>query len=242
MRGLEGKTAIVTGAASGIGLATAKRFLEEGVNVVGVDLDGDGLTRALGGTAAVAAPADVTDAAAVEQVVHETLERFGGLDVYVNNAGVPHAMKPFEEVTDEEWRRCLDVNLSAFFYAARTVVPLMRERGGGVIVVTASVAGIRPRPKLAAYCASKGGVIALAKEIALEVAEHGIRVVPVCPVAADTPMLAQLAGASKITAAQTPLGRLATPEEIASAIVFAASDDAAFFTGGELLVDGGRAI
>jgi 3-oxoacyl-[acyl-carrier protein] reductase len=238
---LTGKTAIVTGAASGIGRATVRRFLEEEANVVAVDIDAEALAQSLEGLDAVAALADVTDQSAVERVVGETTDRYGRLDVYVNNAGVPHDPKPLEELTDAEWQRTLDVNLTAFFYAARAVVPVMKEQGSGAIIVTASVAGVRPRPKLAAYCASKGGVIALAKTLALEVGEHGIRVVPICPVATDTPMLTRLGGAN-ITPTGIPLGRFAEPEEIAAAIAFAASDDAAFFTGGELLVDGGRAI
>lgn len=243
-RRLVGKTMIVTGAGSGMGYSTVERLLSEGANVVGIDLEAAGVEQALGsaGDRGVAHAADVTDYAAIEKIVGETVERFGRLDCYVNNAGIPQVAKFIEEITDDEWRRNIEVNLSAFFYAARIVVPIMKEQRSGVLIVTSSVSGLRPRPRLAAYTAAKGGVITLARQIAVEVAEYGIRVASVCPVAARTPMLEQFGGGGHVTPSATPMGRLAEPEEVAAAIAFLASDDASFITGSELLVDGGRGI
>lgn len=243
-RRLVGKTIIVTGAGSGMGYSAVERLLSEGANVVGIDLKEDGVKQALGGAGdrGAAYAADVTDCAAIKKIVDETVDRFGRLDCYVNNAGVPQEAKFVEEITDDEWRRSIEVNLSAFFYAARIVVPIMKGQRSGVLIVTSSVSGLRPRPRLAAYTAAKGGVITLAKQIAAEVAEYGIRVASVCPVAARTPMLDQFGGGGHITPIATPMGRLAEPEEVAAAIAFLASDDASFITGSEILVDGGRGI
>lgn len=243
-RRLEGKTAIITGAASGMGRASVERFLLEGANVVGIDLDGEAMKRVLesAGDRGLAFGADVTDAAAIEQIAGETVERFGALDCYFNNAGAPMVIKRVEDVSDDEWRRMIDINLTAFFIAARAVVPIMKKQTSGVILVTSSMAGVRPRPQLSAYTAAKGGAILLAKGLAIELAEFNIRVNAICPVAANTPMLSQFGAGDQATAKATPLGRLVEPDEIASTAAFLASDDASFITGSAILVDGGRGI
>lgn len=239
---LEGRTAIITGGGSGMGLATVHRFLAEGANVVAADLNAEAAARAVEGhgARAYAATVDVTDATAVQRMVDEAVERFGSLDCYFNNAGVPMVASPIEETSDAEWQRNIAVNLTAFFLAARIVVPIMKRQRSGVILVTSSMTGIRPRPNLSAYAAAKGGAVNLAKELAIELAEFGIRVNAICPVATDTPMLAQFGPGDQGTAKATPLGRLARAEEIASTAAFLASDDASFITGSAILVDGGR--
>jgi 3-oxoacyl-[acyl-carrier protein] reductase len=245
-RRLEGRTAIITGAGSGIGRASVERFLAEGANVVAVDIDGAAaeatVAAADAGDRAVAVTVDVTDAAAVQRSVDLALERFGSLDVYYNNAGLPQVAALVEDVDDETWRRAIDVNLTAIFLAARIVVPIMKQQASGVILVTASMSGIRPRPQLCAYTAAKGGAVALARQLAIELAEFGIRVNSVNPVSTDTPMLSQFGSGDHTTAKATPIGRLGRADEIAAAAAFLASDDASFITGSALQVDGGRGI
>src|SRR3954466_12590980 len=234
--GLGGKVAVVTGAGSGIGRATARRFAEAGASVVAVDLDAsrceDGLALA----------ADVTDAGEVQRVVDTAVERFGGLDVFHNNAGMPAETKPVTEITRAEGERVLDVNLTAFFLAAQAVVPAMRERGGGSLIVTASIIARRPRPGLAAYIAAKTGVTGLARALALELAPDRIRVNVINPGPARTPMLARfgLGADDEAIGERLPLGRLVEPEDVAAAAEYLASDAASAVTGTVLNVDAGR--
>jgi 3-oxoacyl-[acyl-carrier protein] reductase len=239
---LRGRTAIITGGGSGMGLASVRRFLAEGANVVSVDINGDAAEKSIEGAGdrALAFSADVTDARAVERVVIATVERFGTLDCYYNNAGVAMVVSSIEDTSDQEWERNIAVNLTAFFVAARIVVPIMKRQNSGVLLVTSSMTGIRPRPRLSAYAAAKGGAITLAQALAHELAEFGIRVNAICPVSTDTPMLADFGAGDHVTAKATPLGRLAKPEEIAATAAFLASDDASFITGSSILVDGGR--
>ena len=241
-RRLVGKTVIITGGGSGMGLASVERFLAEGANVVAADINAEAANAAIKGheEQALAAAVDVTDASAVQKMVDETVERFGALDCYFNNAGVPMVACSIEETSDAEWQRNIAVNLTAFFIAARIVSPLMKRQRSGVILVTSSMTGVRPRPNLSAYAAAKGGAINLAKELAIELAEFGIRVNAICPVSTDTPMLTQFGAGDQSTAKATPLGRLARADEIASTAAFLASDDASFITGSSILVDGGR--
>jgi 3-oxoacyl-[acyl-carrier protein] reductase len=245
---LHGKIAIITGGASGMGKASVERFLTEGATVVAVDLDQDKLDalKLPEGRGEVAA-VDVTDAAAVQAVVDRTIERYGRLDVYFNNAGVPQSAKRIEETTLDEYQRIVDVNLTAAFIAARVVVGPMRAQGAGSFLITASTSGIRPRPNVLAYNASKAGVIGLAKSLALEIGADNVRCNVICPVAANTPMLEQFGfgtheATTQMLASATPLGRLAEPEDVASVAAFLASDDAAFLTGAVVPVDGGRTI
>jgi 3-oxoacyl-[acyl-carrier protein] reductase len=247
---LTGKAAIVTGGASGIGRATARRFLVEGARVLVADVDRDrALETCAGfGDRAIAAAIDVRDPAAVAATVAQAVDLFGTVDILHSNAGVPEAVKPLDEITDEEWQLIVDVNLKGFFLLARAVVPVMRAHGGGCILVTASMAARRPRPGMAAYVASKSGAVGLARALAIEVASDRIRVNVINPGPARTPMFNEFKFAPSEQEAwrrvgeTLPLGRAIEPEEIAAAAVYLASDEAASITGLELNVDGGRDI
>ena len=245
---LEGKSAVVTGGGSGIGRAAALRFAAEGARVAVVDLSLEAAeeTRAAIETDALALEVDVTDDDAVHDRIREIAKDFGRIDVYFNNAGVPQAAKPIEETSREEWERIMDVNLRALFVGAQAVAPVMRDAGGGSIVVTSSIAATRPRPGIATYVASKAGVNGLVRALALELAPSRIRVNAIAPVAVRTPMLKEFAFAESEAAtierveATIPLGRLTEPEDVAAAALYLASDEARCVTGIVLNVDGGR--
>jgi 3-oxoacyl-[acyl-carrier protein] reductase len=244
--------AAITGAGSGMGRATARLFAERGADVAVVDLDGDAVTEttsmiegAADDGSAIPVTADVSDTDDVAAFVERTVEEFGRIDVLHNNAGIPQQSTPVEDVTEEAWDRIQNVNLKSAFLGAKYAVPHMREQGGGVILNTASTAGIRPRTGLSAYCASKGGMITLTKQLAYELAEDGIRVNAICPVATDTDMLPEFAAGDlsvELMRETIPLGRLAEPRDVAHAAAFLASDEAAMVTGTALEVDGGRDI
>jgi 3-oxoacyl-[acyl-carrier protein] reductase len=245
------KTAIVTGAGSGMGRTTARLFAEHDANVVVVDIDDDAATETVeditdaGDGTATAFTADVSDSADVSRFVDRTIERFGRIDVLHNNAGIPQQSTPVEDVTEETWDQIQDINLKSAFLGAKHAVPHMRKQDGGVILNTASTAGIRPRTGLSAYSASKGGMITLTKQLAYELAEDDIRVNAICPVATETDMLPEFASGDLSVegmADTIPLGRLAEPDDIANAAVFLASEQAAMITGTALEVDGGRDI
>jgi 3-oxoacyl-[acyl-carrier protein] reductase len=250
---LENKVAIVTGAASGFGEAIARRFAEEGAAVVVSDINdnaGRPVTDAInaaGGTAQYI-HADVTDADDVAGMVAAAEEAYGGLDILVNNAGTPQRNQPMLDVPEDQYDRIFAVNVKSIYLAARHGIPALRRRGGGVVLNTASTAGLSPRPGLAWYNASKGAVITLTKSMAVELAPEKIRVNALCPVAAETPMLDEFLGGTRDPevyakfVSTVPLGRLAVPQDIANAALFLASDEAAFLTGVCLEVDGGRTI
>lgn len=244
-------TAIVTGAASGFGRATTRVFAERGANVVGVDVDEDGLevTGSLvedeesPGTV-VTVQADVTDGAQVAGYVEAAVDEFGQLDVLHNNAGIIHPKTPIEDIDEADWDRVLDVNLKGIFLGAKHAVPHLQASGGGAIVNTASISGSRPRDQLAAYSASKGGAVMLTKGLAVELADDGIRVNSISPVASPTNLLADFTDQQLEAFAETvPLGRLADPDDVAHAAAFLADDEqAGMITGVDLPVDGGRGI
>jgi 3-oxoacyl-[acyl-carrier protein] reductase len=233
---LDGRVALVTGAASGIGRATARRFAAEGARVVAADLDLAAAQETVADLdSAVAVAADVCDAGDVKRMVATAVERFGGLDVLHNNAGLPQAATPLNDMARADWDRVIAVNLTAFFLAAQAAAPVMQD---GVMLVTASIAGRRPRPGMAAYVAAKAGVIGLARALALELAPR-IRVNVINPGPANTPMLEEF-GLSPDVGEVLPLGRLIEPDDIAAAAVYLASDEARAVTGAVFNVDGGR--
>ena len=247
----ESQVVLITGAGSGIGRASALAFGREGARVVAADLDGaaaQATVRLMEGCDALPMAGDVSRPEDIGRIVDETLARYGRLDVFYQNAGVPQAARPIEEIGLEEWNRILAVNLTALFLGAQKVAPILKQQGHGVILVTASIAALRPRPGLSAYVASKGGAVALVKALALELAPHHVRVNAICPVAVRTPMVTQFGFGSDLEeaeqrfAATIPLGRLTTPEEIAQAAIYLASDAASAITGIALEVDGGRGI
>lgn len=251
---LRDKVALVTGAGSGIGRAAALLFAQEGARVAAVDLHeetakatAEAIERA--GGQALAVRADVTRAADNRAAVAAAVARWGELDVFFANAGVPQAPTPIESVDEGTFDRIMAVNVKGVFLGAQAAVPVMKRQRRGVILVTASTSAIRPRPGVQSYSASKGAVVALAKSLALELAPAGVRVVAIAPVATDTPMLPQFSGKARVDAEllqkylpTIPLGRLNTPEDIARTAVFLASDDAAMITGACIEVDGGRCI
>lgn len=246
---LKGKVAIVTGAASGFGEGMAKRFAEEGARVVVADLNVSGAERIAGeiGAAAVACKADVSDRADVDAMVKLAADRFGRLDVMVNNAGYTHRNGDMLKVDEKTFDTITAVNMKAIYLAALAVVPVMEKNGGGSIITTASTAGLRPRPGLTWYNASKGWTITATKSMAVELAPKNIRVNCLCPVAGETGMLAQFMGEDTpekraLFRASIPLGRLSTPLDIANAALWLASSEAEFITGVALEVDGGRCI
>jgi NAD(P)-dependent dehydrogenase (short-subunit alcohol dehydrogenase family) len=242
------KTAIVTGAKSGIGLATARLFAAEGARVVLADrLDppAEAASIAAEGHFSVPETVDVLDAAAVDRLVDRTVLRFGRLDILVNNAGID-LPKTLPDTTEEEWDSVLGVNLKGVFLCSRAAISTMRQTGGGNIVNVASELGLVGGSSIAAYCASKGGVVQLTKAMAIDHAHENIRVNCVCPGPVETPLLHSIIHGSPDQAAEladiiqrTLLKRLGKPDEIARALLFAASDESSFMTGSILVVDGG---
>ncbi len=246
---LQGKRAIVTGAASGFGEGIARKFVAEGARVVVADRDGAGAQRvatALGPNA-VGTRADVTSAGDVEAMVHTAFDRFGGLDILVNNAGMGHVPQPLESLGEDDFDRILAVNVKAIYLAAKEVVPRFKAQKRGVILNIASTAGVSPRPRLTWYNASKGWVITATRSMAVELAPFGIRVCALNPVAGETPMLKTFMGEDtpEMRAkflATIPIGRFSTPEDLGNAACFLCSDEASMITGVAMEVDGGRCI
>src|SRR5438067_3200915 len=252
---LRDKAALVTGAASGIGRATAVLFAREGARVLATDLDpsGEGVAAAIRaeGSDAQFVRHDVSDESSWNGAVRRALEAFGRLDVLVNNAGISFA-KPLGCTTLAEWRQLMAVNLDGVFIGTREAVRAMRGSGGGAIINDSSASGLVGSPTASAYCASKGGVRLFTKAVALEVAGDGIRVNSIHPGGVRTPIWAKADfwpglvaqsgsedAAFQALAGAAPLGRLAEPEEIAEAILYLASDASKFMTGSELVIDGG---
>lgn len=248
MAKLDGKVAIVTGAASGIGRASAQAFAREGAKVVVADVTVQGgeetiqLIKDAGGEATFV-KADVSKATEVEELIERTVKEHGRLDCAFNNAGIEGAQAPTHECTEENWDRTIAINLKGVWLCMRYEIPRMLERGGGSIVNCSSVAGVIGFPNLPAYCASKGGINQLTRTAALEYATSGIRVNAICPGVIDTPMVkrftADNAEAQAGFLTMEPVGRLGKPEEIAEAALWLCSDDASFVTGHPLVVDGG---
>ncbi len=247
---LEGKVAIVTGGASGFGRGIAETFAREGAQVLVADLDGDkalDVVRGLGDSA-IAMRTDVTRRDDVEAMVANAVHVLGGLDILVNNAGYTHKNQSLLTVSEEEFDRIYAVNVKAIYLATLAAVPVMEKRGGGVIINTASTAGVRPRPGLTWYNGSKGAAITLTKSMAAELAPKRIRVNCINPVIGETGMLERFMGMPDTAAnrakflATIPLGRMSRPSDIANAALFLAEPSSEFITGVALEVDGGRCV
>jgi NAD(P)-dependent dehydrogenase (short-subunit alcohol dehydrogenase family) len=247
---LDGKVALVTGGASGIGRAIATLFAMEGAAVCVMDLDPDGARRAAdeiqdAGGRVISVAGDVSAAADCERAVHATVDALGGLDVLVNNAGIIRRATVLE-LDEASWDRVMDVNVRSVYLLSRLAIPIMAAAGGGAIVNTGSGWGLVGGPKAASYCASKGAVVQLTRAMAIDHGPVNIRVNCVCPGDTDTPLLrdeaTQLGSAPDdflAGAADRPLRRIGTPDDIARAALYLASDAASFVTGAVLVVDGG---
>ena len=251
---LTDRVALITGAGSGIGQATALLFAREGARVAVVDVREEAakataqeIERAGGQTLALRA--DVSRAADNQAAVEQTVARWGRLDIFYANAGVPERPTPVEDVDEATFDRIMAVNVKGPFLGAKYAAPVMKRQRSGVILITGSTSAVRPRPGVQCYSASKGAVHVMAKSLALELAPFGVRVVTIAPVATETPMLPAFMGKDKVDdegmaryRSTVPLGRLNQPEDLARAALFLASDDAAMITGTTLEVDGGRCI
>ncbi|NOD48763.1 MULTISPECIES: SDR family oxidoreductase [unclassified Ruegeria] len=246
---LEGKTAIVTGGASGFGAGIVQKFLEEGARVMIADINGEAaldLANTLG-EQAIGHHVDVADGASVQAMADTARRQFENLDILVNNAGVTHLPTPLEDVAEDDFDRVFNVNMKSVYLTARAFVPAMKARGAGAILNVASTAGLSPRPNLNWYNASKGWMITATKTMAVELAPTGVRVNAICPVAGETPLLKSFMGEDtpEMRAkflSTIPLGRFSTPEDMANAACFLCSDEASMITGTALEVDGGRCI
>lgn len=248
---LADKITIVTGGASGYGAGIVERFVEEGACVLVADIDEEGASErvaSLDSGRAVAFPLDVSDAAQVKRMVGRAVDEFGKLDVIVNNAGLGQRPVATDETPEDVFERLMAVNVRGVHLGCLHAIPALRAQGGGAIVNTSSAISLAPRPMLAAYAASKGAVSAYTQSLALELAKENIRVNAICPVAGDTPMLAEFMGGTESNEARSrfidsvPMGRLSTPRDVANAAVFLASEEAALVTGVLLPVDGGRSV
>ena len=245
---LAGKVALVTGAGSGIGRASALTFAREGAKVVVADVVVEGGEETVGmvktaGGEALFVKADVSQAAEVEALINKTLATYGRLDCAHNNAGIEGAVATTAECTEENWDRIIAINLKGVWLCMKYEIPQMLKQGSGAIVNTASGAGLVGIPRAGAYVASKHGVVGLTKTAALEYAKAGIRVNAVCPGVIDTPMVQRITSRGphlvERMAAGEPVGRLGKPQEIAEAVVWLCSEAASFVTGHAMAVDGG---
>ena len=250
----DGKVAIVTGGAHGIGKATATEFAREGANVVIADVNeqaGRAVEADLNelGPGGLLVVADVAHIGECNRVVAETVEAFGGVDVLFNNVGIqsPDSYKNVEDTPEEMWDRIIDVNLKSYYMMSKFAIPEMRKRGGGAIINTASVQGLQSQKLVPAYAASKGGVLSLTRQMALDYAEENIRVLAVCPGTIDTEMVRTVARMEEGDPAETvaewgkshPIGRVGLGVDIANVVLFLASEKASFMTGEYINVDGG---
>lgn len=246
---LDGKTAIVTGGASGFGAGIARKFLAEGARVMIADINGaaaEELAAELGSNA-IPQAVDVSDRASVDAMAKAALAAFGRLDILVNNAGVTHLPAPLEDISEDDFDRVMGINVKSVYLTARALVPHMKANKAGAILNVASTAGVSPRPNLNWYNASKGWMITATKTMAVELAPHGVRVNAINPVAGETPLLKSFMGEDtpEVRAkflSTIPIGRFSTPEDMGNAACFLCSDEASMITGVAMEVDGGRCI
>ena len=250
MTQLAGKIALVTGAAGGFGEGIARLFVAQGARVMIADIDAAKASQVAAdlGPSARAVACDVSKSADVQAAVKACVDAFGIPDIVVNNAGTTHRNQPMLDVDEATFDRVFNVNVKSIFHMTHAVVPLMRQRRQGSIINVGSTAGIRPRPGLTWYNASKGAVNLMTKSMAAELGPDNIRVNAICPVMGATGLIEQFLGAADTpesrakVVAGIPLGRLSTPEDVAQAALYLASDASCFITGVELPVDGGRTI
>jgi 3-oxoacyl-[acyl-carrier protein] reductase len=238
------KTAIVTGAARGIGRAIAERLAAEGARVMIADIDQPAAAEAAAaiGERAVAQPLDVTDPASWETAIGRARDDWGRLDILVNNAGIAGRSAPAWELSIDEWKQVIDLDLSGVFYGCRAAIPTMVERGYGRIVNIASIAGKEGNPNAVPYSAAKSGVIGLTKAMAKEVATKGVLINAVAPAVIETPILAQVSDEHiRYMTSRIPMGRVGQPSEVAALVAFLCSDDLSFSTGAVYDISGGRA-
>jgi 3-oxoacyl-[acyl-carrier protein] reductase len=245
---LAGKSALVTGGASGFGAAIARTFAREGASVTIMDLNGVGAAAVASDIGGQSSTGDVTRFADIATAVDMAQALTGRLDIVVNNAGWTHRNKPMLDVTEEEYERLYDINVRSIFHMSRACIPVMRAQGGGVILNIGSTAGLRPRPGLTWYNSTKGAVNLLSKSMAVELAPDRIRVNCVAPVIGATALLESFMGVPDTPEnrakfiATIPLGRMSEPQDIANACLYLASDEAEFITGTVFEVDGGRTV
>ncbi|GII58952.1 3-oxoacyl-ACP reductase [Planotetraspora thailandica] len=245
MQRLQDRVAVITGAGSGIGLATARRFAQEGAKIVAVDLDEVAGAKAAGELGGLFVKADVANEDDVVRMYQTAFDTFGSIDIAFNNAGIsPPDDDSILDTGIDAWRRVQEVNLTSVYLCCKHVLPYMRRQGKGSIINTASfVAVMGSATSQISYTASKGGVLAMSRELGVQFAREGIRVNALCPGPVDTPLLQELFAKDPERAQRrlvhVPIGRFARAEEIAAAVAFLASDDASFITASEFLVDGG---
>lgn len=244
---LDGKTAIVTGGASGFGAGIARAFVAQGAQVMIADINGPAAQDAAAETGALAQQVDVADGSSVAAMAAAAQAAWPRIDILVNNAGITHLPTALEDVAEEDFDRVLAVNAKSVYLTARSFVPMMKAQGGGAILNIASTAGVSPRPRLNWYNASKGWMITATKAMAVELAPHGIRVNALNPVAGETPLLKSFMGEDTPERraqflATIPLGRFSQPSDLGQAAVFLCSDEASMITGVAMEIDGGRCI
>ncbi|KAK5130354.1 hypothetical protein LTR08_002194 [Meristemomyces frigidus] len=248
---LEGKVAIITGAGLGLGEGIARKFIAEGASVLLFEIDqenGQRVTDSLPKEKACLYIGDVTNQDLWHRALDACLDAFGGCDIVVNNAGVVHRAGPSVEVPKAEYDRIMNINVSPLYYSAAALQPHFAKQKHGVFVNISSISALRPRPSLVWYAGSKGAVSAITKGLAAEFAKDGIRCNAICPVIAETGMVASVLGGTDTQEGRAtvmkgiPLGRFATSEDIGNAACFLASEEASFITGIELAVDGGRSL
>lgn len=247
---LEGKIALVTGAASGYGAEIARRFAREGAKVVLMDLNAEGAKKVASEASdeAVAVGGDVTKRSDIDAAVKLATDKFDRLDIVVNNAGWTYRNKPLLELTESEFDKVFNVNVKSIFHMMNAIVPLMKKQGGGCVINIGSTGGIRPRPGLTWYNATKGAVNLVSKSLAVELAPDHIRVNCIAPVMGETGLLEAFMGKNDTPenrekfVGTIPLGRLSKPSDIATACVYLAAEESNFMTGVVLPVDGGRTV